>query len=80
MPLTPEQIHKVAAWLDSKSSRSSCPVCGNQRWEVGDIVASVNFSKGGVVLGGRIVPTVQVICSNCYFVMNFAAVPLGLVE
>jgi predicted nucleic-acid-binding Zn-ribbon protein len=49
-------------------------MCGSTQWETGEIVSGVNVSGHG-----EVVPMVQVICSNCEYVMFFAATPIGLV-
>ncbi len=58
---------------------SICPVCNDNNWVIGDIVASPVFRMGGFQIGGPTVPVVQVICGTCAYVRLFATVPIGLV-
>jgi predicted nucleic-acid-binding Zn-ribbon protein len=74
MPLNHEQAHRLEQWLNSRGISFNCPMCGSTQWETGEIVSGVNVSGHGDVL-----PMVQVICSNCGYVMFFAATPIGLV-
>jgi predicted nucleic-acid-binding Zn-ribbon protein len=75
MPLNHEQAHRLERWLNSRGISFNCPMCGSTQWETGEIVSGVNVSGHGDV----VVPMVQVICSNCGYVMLFAATPIGLV-
>jgi predicted nucleic-acid-binding Zn-ribbon protein len=73
MPLNHERAHRLQQWLNSRGIGLNCPMCGSTQWETGEIVSGANVSGQGNVL-----PMVQVICSNCGYVM-FAAMPIGLV-
>ena len=74
MPLNHEQAHRLEQWLNSRGIRFNCPICGSTQWETGEIVTAANMSGQGDEL-----PMVQVICSNCGYVMFFAATPIGLI-
>ena len=74
MPLNREQAHRLEQWLNSRGIRFNCPICGSTQWETGEIVTAANMSGHGDFL-----PMVQVICSNCGYVMFFAATPIGLI-
>jgi predicted nucleic-acid-binding Zn-ribbon protein len=74
MPLNHERAHRLQQWLSSRGIGFNCPMCGSTQWETGEIVSGANVSGQGNVL-----PIVQVICSNCGYVMFFAAMPIGLV-
>jgi predicted nucleic-acid-binding Zn-ribbon protein len=74
MPFNHERAHRLQQWLNSRGVDLNCPVCGSTQWETGEIVSGANVSGQGNVL-----PMVQVICSNCGYVMVFAAMPIGLV-
>ena len=79
MPLDERQLDKFKAWLKSKNANAVCPSCGHRDWGVGDLVVAPKFEKD-IVLGGEMVPMVQLICRNCSYVRLYAAVPIGLLE
>lgn len=67
MELTQAQRDQVEAWVDDKSISRDCPVCGHPYIRI-----------GGVVAGGEVVPTVQVICRTCGFVRLFSTDTIGI--
>ena len=81
MPLDQAQGQKLDAWLRAKAPLGlACPVCQRKQWSVGDIVSAPTWSPQGFAIGGPTVPTIQVICNHCAYVMHFAAVPIGLAQ
>ena len=81
MALTKEQKQQVQAWLQDKRVSAQCPSCGQTNFVIADdLVAIPQFSEGGMSLGGKMVPAVQVACANCANVRLFAAIPMGLAK
>lgn len=80
MPLTQPQIDKLQTWLGSKARGNACPVCGQSNWTVGDIVSAPVFSGSGISIGGKTIPMVQVVCTNCAYIQLFAVAPIGLLK
>ena len=81
MALDQEQLSKVNNWMRQKGVTDRCPACGNNTWSVSEIVsAPIAMRGGGIQLGGRNVPVLQLVCNHCMFIMQFAAVPMGLIE
>lgn len=81
MPLTSEQQSKLQSWMLTKQVKPACPACGRTgQWQAGEIVSPPTWSQGGMSIGGPTVPTVQLVCNHCAYVMHFAAVPIGLVS
>jgi hypothetical protein len=78
--LTPEQGNKLQAWLNTKGVVASCPACGKNQLNAGDIIAGSSYSAGGMSMGGPTIPMVQLVCGHCAYVRLFAAVPIGLVS
>jgi predicted nucleic-acid-binding Zn-ribbon protein len=79
MPLDDEQRLKVARWFKSKKVNPTCPSCGHNEWQLGDIIMAMPLKEGvGLVVGGSQIPMVQVICTNCAYVRLYAAMPFGL--
>jgi len=74
MPLTPEQQEHIISWLRKHVSVPDCPFCGNNKWTIAqDLFAAVRFAGGGVHIGGRMIPLVLTVCSNCGYVRSYAA-------
>jgi hypothetical protein len=78
MNLTPEQIQKTVTFLQDKLK--VCPVCGTGQFkldgEVGGLATVVEGASGAL---GRTFPLLLLICVNCFHVIPFAAIPLGIV-
>jgi|HubBroStandDraft_1064217.scaffolds.fasta_scaffold288343_3 hypothetical protein len=57
----------------------SCPICGSKEWtaEAGTLLGTV-VQPGGVFMAGSSnqVPLAILICNTCYFVRQFALVPV----
>lgn len=57
---------KLIKFLNEKWGSRACPMCKGGPWEVqGKIFQLMEFSGGGLVVGGPIIPVVPVSCSNC---------------
>lgn len=77
--LTKQDQDKVGAWLNEKGSHHACPVCQTNDWIVGEhLINNMAFSGGNLVVGGPTYPTAFVVCTNCAYVRQFMAVPLGI--
>jgi hypothetical protein len=80
MPLSKEQEQKANAWLQQKNLKARCPACSAAQWAFGEIVMSPSYTPGGIAVGGPGVPELQIVCTNCAYVMHFAAIPMGLTQ
>jgi len=68
--------HLKGKWKDAK-----CPMCNEAIWEVvSTIYSPPQFAKGGVVLGGEVIPTVPVVCTNCGFTAWVNAMVAGILD
>lgn len=68
--------------LKEKSRNLICPICGN-----GNFVMADGYTQDGlqdqltnVVLGGRSIPVVIVVCAHCGHVLRFSLGVLGLLS
>lgn len=75
--LTPQQLTIANNVL--KGKLKACPVCGGKTWIAVDIVAAVAYRAGAIFVGAPSVPMLMVACKTCWYLVHFAAVPLGLV-
>jgi hypothetical protein len=80
MGLDESQKQKFRDWLQSKSARPKCASCARNEWGAGEIISTPILDDEGNVVGDSHVPMVQLICTNCCYVMLYAAVPMGLTQ
>lgn len=80
--LSPEAKKKFIEHLNSKTPNMICPMCQQRKFVVADhLTASPIIAPGGVVhLGGTNYPYATIVCQNCYHSLQFAAVPVGLLD
>lgn len=72
---------KVLAHLNSKWRGKACPMCGVGNWNVQDsIYQLIEFSEGGLVIGGPIIPVIPVVCTNCGNIQLVNAIVAGAVK
>ena len=77
MPLAKEQIKKLQDWMVAKGVSDTCPSCGKNVWETGDIIGQIPYAKGALTIGVSS-PMVQMGCKNCGFVRLYSATLIGL--
>ena len=78
MPLTDAQLQLLEVWMRGKGVRRECPACGHAGWAAGDIVRPPIYVPGSVSIAGSSVPVLQLICTNCAYIMAYSAVHIGL--
>lgn len=58
--------NKAIHHLRTKWANRPCPMCGGGPWTVQDSTFQLmEFSEGGLVLGGPVLPVIPVVCTNC---------------
>lgn len=75
-----KQTQKAEKWLESKLKSHTCPKCGTDNWGIGEIVAGNVLTDKGVTMGGTTYPMLLVVCDNCAYTEEYAAVKMGLVS
>jgi predicted nucleic-acid-binding Zn-ribbon protein len=78
MPLNESQKLKLRDWLRSNDVNPTCVSCGGTDWGAGEIVSAPILDAGGAHREDSHVPMVQLVCTNCSYLMLYAAVPIGL--
>lgn len=65
--LSPEQIEKLRKHIATKW-KNGCPMCGHRQW-IPNAYAPVALSPRpvGMTLGGTMLPSMAMVCSNCGF-------------
>ncbi len=79
MSLDSVEVKKIGDWLERTGVQGACPACGSTGTQVPfDVVAAPVKKPGGLHVGDKMTPVVQVVCSNCAHVSFFLAEPMGL--
>lgn len=57
-----------------------CPVCQSGNWSIGGLVAppvvELAVEVSGIVPTEASISSIQIVCTNCFYIMNFAAGPM----
>ena len=82
LQLSDEQRQAIATEMDKRIKGLKCPMCGNERFSLlnGYTVNLLQFSLGGLQLGGPVVPCAAIACEKCGFVSQHALGVLGLLH
>jgi hypothetical protein len=80
MTFTPEDKNKIIDALKEHSVKDSCPRCGTDAWGLVDgyLQHIISDDPERMLLGGRVLPTVGVLCANCGFLSEYSVIILGL--
>jgi hypothetical protein len=82
MKLTPEQHEKLTKFVGAKwRPPFTCPYCQTNNWNIThEVFQLTEFSTGGLVIGGPVVPLAPVTCNNCGHTVLLNALIAGVVE
>lgn len=74
------QIQKIIDTLKSKAGDFECPICRKKEFNLNDgyFAHDVQPNLKERVIGGANIPTIPVVCTNCGYLLEFAAGTLGL--
>ena len=78
MPLTPDQMDQVQAWMEEKDIDTTCPACGSTIWVTSEIIAPRVRERARPPEEGLQVPMVPVMCDNCGYVRLFLAAKMDV--
>ena len=80
--ITPEARDRIVKKLEEKRAVLPCPRCSNNSFMLldGYIAMSVAARSDSLILGGRVIPQVAVVCTNCGFIAHHALGVLDLME
>lgn len=81
--LTSAQRARIVEVLTERGVTKACPMCGQSAGRQvvdGYATTGLHADPTGITLGGRILPTVQIVCKNCGFVSLFSLGRLGLMN
>jgi hypothetical protein len=80
MAFTPEVKQQIMNALKEHGVKGSCPRCGTDSWALVDgyVYHPVGDDAGRLVIGGRTLPTISLLCANCGYLSEHSPVVLGL--
>lgn len=76
--LSPPEVQILTRHLDQVGI-VRCPVCAHENFEIIGMEAAANvlINTQNASLSGDVMPTVAMICVNCYYVLRFAWLPIA---
>ncbi len=68
--------------INERAKNLRCPVCSNVHMIIGDGYFAHDIQKDFTnrIMGGKNIPTIPIICSNCGLVREFSVGILGLLS
>jgi len=80
--MTEEKKRQIADALSKRLGNIVCPMCHQSQYTLVDGYVSepVRDDYKKVILGGRVIPSVMLVCNHCGHIDRFALGVLGLME
>lgn len=78
--LAEEQLGTIEKWLNDHLKNFECPICHTHKYMLNGMgFVATPIIKGNVIeTTGQSMPSIQIVCSHCAFIMNFSIQPMGL--
>ena len=82
MAIDPDRKKQLLEFLGMRAPNlGPCPLCGNQKWILGDNILELReFRGGGLAIGGKLFPVVPLTCNNCGNTLFLSALFSKVVE
>lgn len=64
--------------MEANGVHPTCASCGGTEWGAGEMVSAQILDSHGSPARDNHVPMVQLVCTRCFLVLTYAAVPMGL--
>jgi hypothetical protein len=78
MPMTTAEQDAFRAHLAAKVKDNLCPSCKANQWSIEGPFTMLSQDTGGsVVIGGKAMPLVALVCMNCFQTRTFAWLPIA---
>src|SRR2546430_7505413 len=77
--LDTEKTKRPLGCLNRQWTNQACPFHGPTKWEVGQVIMTLPYSGGGVIVGGPTYPLLVVTCVNCGYTVLVNAIVAGVV-
>ncbi len=80
--LTEEMKRQIANALAMRIGTIVCPICHQSKYTLldGFFVDAIQDHYQGMQLGGRMLPSVMLVCNNCGHLESFSLGALGLMQ
>ena len=80
--MTEEKKRQIANALTMRVGNIVCPICHQTKYTLldGYFVDVIQDKYQGMQLGGRLLPSVMLVCNQCGHLENFSLGVLGLME
>lgn len=80
--LKEEIIRELNKRIEKLNKDFQCPICKNNTFNVIDGFTRRNIDKNltRINLGGPVVPSISIVCSNCSYMADFAVGALGFLD
>lgn len=80
--MTEEKKRQIASTLAKRTGIIACPICHQSKYTLldGYFVDVIQDKYQGMQLGGRLLPSVMLVCNNCGHLESFSLGALGLME
>lgn len=76
-----QEVSIINAWLDKHwhVTARGCPICHNSSWNINTKLSVMPCaSVEGTVTMGEIIPSVNVNCNKCGYLIQFNAIKMGI--
>ena len=80
--MTEEKKRQIASALARRAGNIVCPICHQSKYTFldGYFVGVIQDKYQGMQLGGRLLPSIMLVCNNCGHLESFSLGVLGLME
>lgn len=81
MPFTPQDKERIIAAIKEKAPQfGRCVICGQANWSLQDgfVTPTLQSNLKSVTLGGTVLPSIALTCSNCGNTHLLNVIVLGL--
>lgn len=78
--LSKDEIDKIIEELKKRGVNKVCPMCGNKHFSISPayFVNILQLSINNISMGGKSIPSIPIICTNCGFISQHALGVLGV--
>lgn len=80
--MSEDEKKQIAKALTEKIGAIVCPICHHSQYTLldGYFVSSLQNGYKGIEIGGRVLPSVMIVCNHCGHLDGFSLGVLGLME
>lgn len=80
--MSEDKKKQIAKALTERIGAIVCPICRHSQYTLldGYFASSLQNGYKGIEMGGRVLPSVMIVCNHCGHLDNFSLGVLGLME